>query len=297
MCNLTTVNVLAFVKNGELDWEALLEAQRLSLRIGLRMATIKLELDGWGEYEKPLTGCSLTGWKDAMNALGFSKLREDLLFEALRDEVKQEAYTYARELGIEMPDLATTLKPEGTISLLPTVSSGIHYSHSEYFIRRVRINKDNPLAKAMREMGFVVEDDKVDPNLDVISFPVHSPKGKTKDDVSTIDQLEGYRRVMRSYVDMNCSITVHVRDNEWDDVVEWMYENWDDVVGISFIPLSDSHYPQMPFEAIDEVSYQRLKDKTPIFDPDMLTAFEKEHTEFDMEDDVECSAGGACPIK
>ena len=85
----------------------------------------------------------------------------------------------------------------------------------------------------------------------VIEFPVKSPNGKTKYDVSALEQLENYKLFMENYVDHNCSITVHVRDKEWDQVEEWVWNNWDDVVALSFLSLDDNFYDLLPYEQID----------------------------------------------
>jgi ribonucleotide reductase alpha subunit len=297
MCNLTTVNVLAFVtEENTLDWDGLLEAQRLSVRMALRMASVKLELEGWDDASETVTGCSLTGWEDAMNRLDARYTQRSLIEDALNEVSKEEAGYYALEIGVTPPELVTTIKPEGTISLLPTVSSGMHFSHSPYYIRRVRINKDNPLSKAMRAMGFVVEDDVTNSNLDVISFPVLAPEGKTKYDISALEQLRLYRNIMKNYVDHNASNTIHVRKHEWEGVTDWLYENWDDVVAVSFLPLDDAVYKQMPFEAVTRAEYRDLVGRTPKFDPEVLRKLEEVHTEFDIGDNDECSTG-ICPIR
>jgi len=93
----------------------------------------------------------------------------------------------------------------------------------------------------------------------VIEFPVKAPEGKTKYDVNAIEQLENYKLFMENYVDHNCSITVHVRDNEWEQVEQWVWDNWDDVVALSFLSLDDSFYQLMPYESITEEEYHNLK--------------------------------------
>ena len=296
MCNLVVLNLMAFVTEDGFDWSRALRAMRLLTRLALRMASVEFELPHWVK-DDTIVGVSMTGIQDAFNVLKASKYKERFIYQDLRKSAHDEVVAYAKQIGIPVPKLVTTLKPEGTITLMPTVSSGIHYSHSEYTLRRVRISKDNPLLSAVTKMGFSVEDDVADENLAIINFPLHSPKGKTKADVSAIEQLNGYKQIMTDYVDHNCSITVHVRDDEWDGVTKWMIDNWDDVVGISFIPYSDASYPQMPFEAITESEYLELVKRTPRFEPSVLTMYEKEHTEFDLEEEDPDCATGACPIR
>ncbi len=243
LCNLTTLNVLGFVKDGVLDRKALLEAQRLSARAGYRMTCRELEMHAVQQRDK-LLGCSLTGWQDMVNATKMSREEQIGLLEELRETAHKAAEDIAARLGGRVPLLVTTLKPEGSLSLLPTVSSGVHYSHAPYYIRRVRITAVDPLCRVCEDLGYPVlpevGQDPQDPTTKVVEFPVKAPAGKVKADVSAIEQLENYKMFMEHYVDHNCSITVHVRDNEWEQVEQWVWDNWDDVVALSFLSYDDS---------------------------------------------------------
>lgn len=302
LCNLTTVNVFAFVKeNGSLDEKALLEAQRLSARAGYRMTCVELELPDWDRVQQrdKLIGCSLTGWQDMINATSFTKEQESELLRKLKKAAKDAALEYAKELGQNEPLLVTTIKPEGTLSQLPTVSSGVHYSHSPYFIRRVRISSDDPLVKVCEELGYPVVPE-VGQSIEncttkVVEFPVKAPEGKTKYEVSAIEQLENYKMFMENYVEHNCSITVHVRNHEWEEVEQWVWDNWDSVVAVSFLPLDDSFYELLPYEAINKEEYEkRVKEMKP-FVPSLISKYEKEEVEFDIGN--EGCEGGICPIR
>ncbi|EOR21052.1 ribonucleoside-triphosphate reductase, adenosylcobalamin-dependent [Clostridium sartagoforme AAU1] len=302
LCNLTTVNVFAFVKeNGSLDEKALLEAQRLSARAGYRMTCVELELPDWDRVQQrdKLIGCSLTGWQDMINATSFTKEQEAELLRKLKKAAKDAALEYAKELGQNEPLLVTTIKPEGTLSQLPTVSSGVHYSHSPYFIRRVRISSDDPLVKVCEELGYPVVPE-VGQSIEncttkVVEFPVKAPEGKTKYEVSAIEQLENYKMFMENYVEHNCSITVHVRNHEWEEVEQWVWDNWDSVVAVSFLPLDDSFYELLPYEAINKEEYEkRVKEMKP-FVPSLISKYEKEEVEFDIGN--EGCEGGICPIR
>ena len=195
--------------------------------------------------------------------------------------------------------IVTTLKPEGTLSLLPTVSSGVHYSHSPYYIRRVRISAADPLCRVCEDLGYPVlpevGQDPLNPVTKVVEFPVKAPAGRVKADVSAIEQLENYKMFMTHYVDHNCSITIHVRDNEWDDVEQWVWDNWDDVVALSFLSYDDSFYELMPYEEISQDEYERRKEKMKAFNPSLLSRYEHEETELDIGDS-EC-VGGVCPVR
>jgi ribonucleoside-diphosphate reductase alpha chain/ribonucleoside-triphosphate reductase len=302
MCNLTTVNVMAFVKNDELDWDGLMEAQRLSARAGYRMTCIDLELSKWNANQQrdKLIGCSLTGWQDMVNALQFTKEDEKILLQDLRETAQYAAKMYAKALGQKAPLLVTTIKPEGTLSQLPVVSSGIHYSHSPYYIRRIRVNAQDPIIQVCEELGYDIKPENGQSietcKTKVVAFPVKAPQGITKYDISAIEQLENYKMFMEYYVDHNTSITVHVRDNEWEEVEQWMWDNWNDVVAISFLSLDNHFYEQAPYEAITEEQYNKMMNEIPNFIPSLITKYEQEEIEMDASADPSC-ASGACPIR
>ncbi len=301
LCNLTTINVYAFVKNGKLDKSGLLRAQRLSARASYRMTCVELELPLWNHVQQrdKLLGCSLTGWQDMVNATGMNKKEQADLLRKLRSAANQEAAMYSAELGGNQPILVTTVKPEGTLSQLPTVSSGVHFSHSPYFIRRVRINAHDPLVKVCEELGYPVYPEVGQEwetcTTKVVEFPVKAPEGKTKYDVSALEQLEMYKMFMENYVDHNCSITIHVRPHEWEQVEQWVYDHWDDTVALSFLPLDDSFYQLLPYEQIDEVEYNKRVSEMQPFRPSLISKYETEETEFDIGSDG-CESG-VCPVR
>lgn len=302
LCNLTTINVFAFVKeDNTLDLEGLMEAQRLSVRAAYRMTCVELEMPAWDAVHKrdQLLGCSMTGWQDMVNALNLGVEEQKAILNDLRKAAQEEAEQYAAEIGNSKPILVTTVKPEGTLSQLPTVSSGVHYSHSPYYIRRVRINATDPLVKVCEELEYPVfpevGQDPATCSTKVIEFPVKAPEGRTKYDVSAIEQLENYKMFMENYVDHNCSITVHVREHEWEGVEEWVWEHWDDIVAVSFLSLDDNFYELLPYEAIGEDEYfSRVKAMKP-FIPSLISKYEKEKVEFDIGTDG-CDSG-VCPIR
>ena len=160
MCNLTTVNVMAFVRpDGTLDYEALLLAQKLSARAGYRMTCVELELPKWNivQQRDKLIGCSLTGWQDMVNATHMDKAGEAKLLSKLREVAQESSKEYAKALKQKEPLLVTTVKPEGTLSQLPVVSSGIHHSHSPYYIRRIRVNAKDPIVNVCEELGYPIK--------------------------------------------------------------------------------------------------------------------------------------------
>jgi ribonucleoside-diphosphate reductase alpha chain/ribonucleoside-triphosphate reductase len=300
MCNLTEVNVMGFVKDGVLDVDGLLQAQRLSARAGYRMACVDFELHKWDAVNKEdmLIGCSLTGWQDMVNATNMSVDEQKQLLKLLRETAHAAAQELAFQLGRNKPKLYTTIKPSGTLSQLPVISNGIHFSHSPYYIRRVRINSHDPLAYVVKELGYPMypEVGQTWENCDtvVIEFPVQAPSGRTKNDVNAIEQLEIYKMFMQNYVDHNASITVHVRSHEWEAVEQWVWDNWDETIAVSFLSLDDSFYQLMPYEEIDINEYEKRLYSMKPFNPALLKKYEKEEVEIDVGSDCE---SGVCPVR
>lgn len=301
LCNLTTLNVMAFVQDGQLDHAGLMEAQRLSARAGYRMTCTDLEIPEWNAVQQrdKLLGCSLTGWQDMVNALELSLEDQEHLLEELKNEARSAAVSYAKEMGAPEPLLITTIKPEGTLSLLPVVSSGVHFSHAPYYVRRIRISSDDPLIKVCEELGYPVfpevGQDMENCVTKVVEFPVKAPEGRHKADVGAIEQLEIYKMFMRSYVEHNCSITIHVRDHEWDDVEQWVWDNWDDTVALSFLSFDDSFYDLLPYEEISEEEYKRRKMAMNPFVPSLISKYEKEEVDYDIGN--EGCENGVCPVR
>jgi adenosylcobalamin-dependent ribonucleoside-triphosphate reductase len=300
LCNLSTVNMMAFVHEGELDRKALIRAFALAARIGFRMTLVDLEIPRWDAQQKKdrLIGVSMTGFYDMVDATDMSVKEQRKLLKELRKVVNDTVKAYAEYLGINPSLLATTIKPEGTISQIPTVSSGIHRSHAPYFIRRVRISAHDPLAKVVMALGYPVVPEVgqtwENANTLVVEFPVKSPAKKTKYEVSAIEQLETYKMFQECYTDHNTSITVTVRNHEWDEVEQWVWDNWDSFVAVSFLPLDDAVYPLAPYEAIDEQEYLRRKAEMKPFDASLLSRFEKGE---DLDVGTDGCEAGVCPIR
>ena len=302
VCNLTTVNVYAFVNpEGLLDREHLLEAQRLSVRAAYRMTCVELELPGWDAVQRrdKLVGCSLTGWQDMVNATAMGVEEQALLLQALRVAARETVDRYADEIGENRPLLVTTVKPEGTLSQLPTVSSGVHHSHSPYYLRRIRVSAQDPLVRVCEDLDYPVYpevgQDPVHCTTKVVEFPVKAPEGKTKHDVSAIEQLEMYKLFMNHYVDHNCSITVHVRDHEWESVEQWVWDNWDGVVAVSFLSLDENFYQMMPYESITKEEYEKRMASMKPFVASLINRYENPDFAPNLSDSG-CE-NGICPVR
>lgn len=304
VCNLTTINADAFVHVADgvpvLDYSGLMEAQALSVRAGMRMTCVDLELPHWDKVQKRdrLIGTSLTGWKDAMGKLGYDEEQEKNLLHVLAEVSHVTAMRYAMTLRIPVPLLDTTVKPEGTLSQVAGgVSSGLHEAHAPYYIRRIRINANDPLAKVAMSLGWTVNpevgQDWLNARTLVIDFPVKSGAVKTKDDVSVKEQFDTYFNFQDVYTAHNSSNTISVRPDEWDTARQIVWDNWDNFVGVSFLAHDGGSYQLAPYEAITEEQYHELKASMKPFDPSLLKRWEV--TGVSELTDESCSDGACAP--
>jgi len=301
-CNLTTTNIRAFASQQGIDTDGLASALRLATRHAMRITNVDIggRLADWGrvQSEDRLIGVSFTGFMDAITLASYDDDKVARLWRFMRDVVHEEAKRYARYMGIPLPKLMTTVKPEGTWSLLPGVSAGIHDAYAPYYIRRVRISEDDAVAQALVQLGFPHEKDLFAPNTLVFEFPVATPAKRSANEVSAIEMLERYKLSMQHWTDHNTSITVAVGEDEVDRVVDWLHENWDSIVGISFLRKDTSVYPQQPYEAIPEGRYKELKAKMPRFDRKVLDQIEGGFGLFMAVDDIESDCdSGHCPVR
>ena len=317
VCNLTTVNVVAFckpvdyeeyVKEGyehpyELDFRGLAQAQALSTRAGLRMTCIDLELPHWNEIQKRdrLIGTSLTGWQDAMEMLHYTEEQEEQLLGMLSDVVNSECIRYCHILRIPTPLLDTTVKPEGTLSQIAGgVSSGLHVSHAPYFIRRIRINSSDPLLMVAKELGWHISPE-VGQTLEsartlVIDFPIKSNSNHTREEQTIEKQFDTYFKFQQCYTSHNSSNTISVKPDDWNTAKDIIWDMWDEFVGVSFLAYDGGSYPLAPYEEITKEVYDLLKSKMKPFDPDLLLKYEHDEM-LATEDGMESCESGSCPIR
>jgi len=216
--------------------------------------------------EERLLGVSLTG----QFGHKFMSGKEDLVsLEAflmtLREKAREVNKEEAGKIGIPESAAITCVKPSGTVSQLVGVSSGMHPWHSPYYIRTVRGSKGDPISTFLKEVGIPVEDDVMKPNdTYVFSFPVKAPDGAiVRNDLTAIDHLNIWLVYQRAWCEHKPSITVSVKEDEWMEVGAWVYKNFDEVSGISFLPHSEHSYKQAPYQEVSKEEYDALVAKMP----------------------------------
>jgi ribonucleoside-diphosphate reductase alpha chain len=187
------------------------------------------------------------------------------MLERLRDAARKTNEELSKELGIPPSASITCVKPSGTVSQLVDSASGIHARHNAYYIRRVRIDKKDPVYSFLKEKGFPVEDEVFRPDSTaVFSFPIKAPKGAiTRNDMTALEQLDLWLVYQRHWCEHKPSVTITVTDNEWPEVGAWVWKYFDEVSGISFLPHSNHTYQQAPYEDITEEQYKELASNMP----------------------------------
>lgn len=243
--------------------------------------------------EERLLGVSLTGILD--NDLMKSASPE--MLSSLKNIAIQTNEIFAAAIGIETSAAITCVKPSGTVSQLVDSSSGIHARHSEFYIRTVRADKKDPLTQFMISVGFPHEDCVMRPDTTTIfSFPQRSPHNSvTRNDMTALQHLEIWKNYQMNWCEHNPSVTITVREEEWPSVGAYVYDNFDQMSGVSFLPHSEHTYKQAPYQDCSEEEYLALLDKMPKnVDWTGLKEFEKEDNTVSSQT-LACS-GGSCEI-
>ena len=295
-CNLSEVVVRASDTQQSLNQKV-----RLATILGTYQSTLtdfKYLRSVWKKNteEERLLGVSLTGIMDNQLMSGKSAhLGKNIAatLEALKLVAVMTNKEIARDLDIPRSTAITCVKPSGTVSQLVDSASGIHARHNPYYIRTVRGDNKDPITQFLVSEGIPAEPDVTKPDsTTVFSFPMQSPIGAvTRYDMSAIEQLELWLTYQRHWCEHKPSVTISVKDDEWMEVGAWVYEHFDEVSGISFLPFSDFVYQQAVYQDIDKETYEDLLTKMPkTVTWDKLREFEKEDTTSGGRE-LACTAG------
>ena len=243
--------------------------------------------------DERLLGVSLTGVMDhkTLNTPGKDL---EVLLEQLRDYTVIVNKEWAEKLGINASAAITCVKPSGTVSQLVDSASGLHARHAPYYIRRIRMDKKDPIYKFLKEQGVPVEDEAFRPDSTaVFSFPQKAPEGAIcRKDKTAIEQLELWLTYQRHWCHHKPSVTISVKDSEWISVGAWVYEHFDEMSGVSFLPFSDHSYVQAPYEDCSEDEYNKMQNADCTVNWELFTE-EDDNTEGSQT--LACS-GSSCEI-
>jgi ribonucleoside-diphosphate reductase alpha chain len=206
--------------------------------------------------EERLLGVSLTGYYDN------TTIRNDKVLDTLRLDAIETNKKYAKRFGINQSTAITCVKPHGNSGQLLGVGSGMHPWYAPYFIRRVRISHTDTLLKMARDQGVPclpeVGQSEATATTFVLEFPVKAPEGAIfKDEVSALDLLKEWKRLKEHFVEHNPSATIYVGPDEWLSVGNFVYENWDSIGGLSFLPRSEHVYQLAPYQEITKEEYEK----------------------------------------
>jgi ribonucleoside-diphosphate reductase alpha chain len=211
--------------------------------------------------DERLLGVSMTGILD--NSL-LNNPDDPLLgkrLEIMRDDAIATNALFADAIGINRSVAITAIKPEGTVSQLTSTASGIHPQHSEFFIRRVRSDNKDPITNFLKSQGFPSEACVMKPeSTTVFSFPVKVDKGAVlREDLNAIQHLKLWLMYQRHYCEHKPSVTISVTENEWPEVGAWVWQNFDEITGVSFLPMDGGTYRQAPYESFTEKEYEEMR--------------------------------------
>lgn len=290
--NLTEV----VVRSGDTE-ETLQNKVRLATILGTYQSTLTYfpylrKIWKYNTEEERLLGVSLTGQMDNIDLV-----KGKISLKNLRDVAIIINNELSNEIGINASTAITCVKPSGTVSQLVDSASGLHARHSDYYIRSVRGDNKDPLTIFLKETGVPWEPDVIKPeSTSVFFFPIKSPKLSVKrDDMTAIDQLEYWKKVQDEWCEHKPSITVTVKEHEWPEVGGWVYNHFDIISGVSFLPHSDHVYRQAPYQECSKEEYEAMLKKMPKeIRWEDLSFYEKEDTTTGMQT-LACTAD-SCEI-
>lgn len=297
-CNLSTV-----VVSGEDTVDSLHRKVELATILGTWQSSLtnfKGLRSIWKKNteEERLLGVSMTGifGNELLNGRkkGLSERLEDLKATSVNINA-----LWAEKLGINQATANTCVKPEGNASQLTGTSSGLHAWHDEFYIRTVRSDKKDPVGNFMSDVGIPREDDFMNPEVgDVFSFPIKAPKGAIfRKDLTAIQHLDLWLTYQRSWCEHKPSVTINVKDHEWLEVAAWVYKNFDEVTGVSFLPFSDHTYKQAPYQEITKEQYdEAMKSMPSKIHWELLAHYEENDDNVIGGRELACSANTGCEV-
>ena len=295
-CNLTEVIIEA--SDTEEDLKKKVELASILGTWQSTLTNFKYIRKSWKDNceEERLLGVSLTGiYGNKLTSTNNDKLPK--LLDNLREAAVETNKKEAEKVGINQSMSVTCVKPSGTVSQLTGVSSGIHPWYSEYYIRSVRGDNKDPLTRFLIDCGIPNEPDVMKPNdTTVFYFPVKAPKGSvTTEDISAIDHLEMWKTYRNHWTEHNPSVTINVHEDEWMGVGAWVYDNFDQIGGVSFLPAVEHSYKQAPYQSCTKDEYEEALKNMPKNIPwEMLTIYETEDGTTGSQE-LSCVAG-SCEI-
>ena len=296
LCNLTEV-----VCRSDDTEESLIKKVKLAALLGTiqsMFTDFRYVRNVWtrNAEEERLLGVSLTGIYDCPLLNNPNDPHLPARLEMLRKVANEENTYWAREFGINPAASVTTVKPSGTVSQLVDSASGIHARHSRYYIRRIRQDNKDPLTQFLKDSGVpneacIMKGD----TTTVFSFPVAAPNGAVlRDEVDALSHLALWRLFNKHWSDHQVSVTVSVKEEEWPRVGAWVYDNFDELSGISFLPFDGGTYRQAPYEEVNEATYNEWRSKMPVLDWTRLSLYEKEDNTEGVQQ-LACTSG-VCEI-
>lgn len=282
LCNLTEI----VVRPGD-DIESLKRKARIATILGTIQSTytdFRYVRSVWkrNAEEERLLGVSLTGIYDN-DLLSGNVGEESGLLEATLEELKEYCRgvneEFAAKLGINPSAAITTVKPSGTVSQLVDSASGIHPRHSSYYIRAIRQDNKDPLTQFMKDSGIPNEACVMKPDsTTVFYFPVKAPEGAvTRNEVTPRKHLDLWNIYNTHWAEHQVSVTVSVKESEWVDTAAWVFDNFESLSGISFLPMDGGTYRQAPYQECTREQYEELLARMPKeLDWNRLSEYEKE---------------------
>ena len=294
LCNLCEVNVSDIFSQQELNERAKAAAFLGTLQAGF--TNFHYLRDVWKETTEgdALIGVGMTG-------IASGRILKYDLREAA-EELKHMNLEMSSKIGIQFAARCTTIKPSGTTSLVLGTSSGIHAWHNDFYLRRVRIGKNEALYEYLRiTHPELLEDDQLNSKQAIICIPQKAPEGsilRTEDVMVLLERIKrfntdwvrnGFRRGSNAN---NVSATVSIQEGDWEKVGEWMWENKASYNGLSVLPYDTGNYKQAPFEDISSSEFEELEKSLKSID---LTLVYEADDETDHKAEAAC-AGGACAI-